>query len=141
MQERIVGGGCPGGGGMKTITITAGAVSLRAELNESPTAELVWKALPMRGVASTWGDEIYFEIPVNTDEEPGARAEVEVGELGYWPPGKAFCIFFGLTPVSRNNRPQAYSPVNPLGRIPGDATQFRSVPDGAEIRLERAEEG
>lgn len=126
---------------MKTITITAGAVSLRAELNESPTAELVWKSLPMRGVASTWGDEIYFEIPVNIDEEPGARAEVEVGELGYWPPGKAFCIFFGRTPVSRNDRPRAYSPVNPLGKILGDATRFRSVPDGAEVRLDRAEEG
>ncbi len=126
---------------MKTITITAGAVSLRAELNESPTAELVWKSLPMRGVANTWGDEIYFEIPVNIDEEPGARAEVEVGELGYWPPGKAFCIFFGRTPVSRNDRPRAYSPVNPLGMILGDATRFRSVPDGTEVRLERAEEG
>ena len=125
---------------MKTITITAGAVSLRAELNESPTAALVWKSLPMRGVASTWGDEIYFEIPVNTDEELGARAEVEVGELGYWPPGKAFCIFFGRTPVSRNDRPRAYSPVNPLGKILGDATRFRSVPDGAEVRLERAEQ-
>lgn len=93
----------------------------------------------MRGVANTWGDEIYFEIPVSIDEDPGARAEVEVGELGYWPPGKAFCIFFGQTPASQDNRPRAYSPVNPIGKVLADATQLRSVPDGAEVRVDRAE--
>lgn len=124
---------------MKSITITAGGISLNAELNDSPTAELLWKALPIRGRAHTWGEEIYFEIPVHAEEEPGARADVEVGELGYWPAGKAFCIFFGPTPVSRGGQPRAYSPVNPLGKILGDATRLREVPEGAEVRLEQVQ--
>ena len=85
---------------MKTISITAGKVSLRAELNEGPTAEKIWEALPIEAKANTWGDEIYFGIPVRAEEEPGAKEDVEVGQLGYWPPGNAFCIFFGPTPAS-----------------------------------------
>ncbi len=123
---------------MKRITITAGGVSLPAELNEGPTARQVWDALPIQGRASTWGDEIYFEIPVAAGQEPDARAGMEVGELGYWPMGKAFCIFFGPTPASTDDRPRAYSPVNVLGRVLGDATAFRAVRDGAAVRIERA---
>ncbi|MBC7264803.1 MAG: hypothetical protein H5T64_10690 [Chloroflexi bacterium] len=117
------------------MLISAGDVSLPAELNESPTARRVWDALPIEGVANTWGDEIYFEIPVLAEQEPDARAEVEVGELGYWPLGRAFCIFFGPTPASTDERPRAYSPVNILGRVTGDATRFRTVRDGARVRL------
>jgi hypothetical protein len=124
---------------MKQITITAGDVSLPAELNESPTAQQIWEALPIEGRANIWGDEIYFEIPVVASQEPDARAEVEVGELGYWPVGRAFCIFFGPTPVSTDERPRAYSPVNILGRVLGDATQFRAVPQGAQVRIESSE--
>ena len=122
---------------MNTITITAGDVSLPAELNDSPTARQVWDALPIAGTANTWGDEIYFEIPVQAKPEPDARAEVAVGELGYWPVGHGFRIFFGPTPASTDDRPRAYSPVNILGRVLGDATQFRVVPDGARVRIER----
>jgi hypothetical protein len=121
------------------IVIQAGSVRAEAVLNESPTARRVWQALPIDGRANTWGDEVYFEIPVIAEQAPDARAEVEVGELGYWPVGRAFCIFFGPTPASRGNEPRAYSPVNILGRITGDATAFRSVPDGAMVRIERAE--
>jgi hypothetical protein len=124
---------------MKHITISAGDVSLAAELNDGPTSEKVWMALPIEGRANRWGDEIYFEIPVSADQEPDARAEVAVGELGYWPPGSAFCIFFGPTPVSRGVEPRAYSPVNILGRVLGDATLFRSVRSGATVRLVEAE--
>jgi hypothetical protein len=121
------------------IAIRAGSVRAEAELNESGTAQQVWEALPIDGRANTWGDEIYFEIPVTAEQAPDARAEVEVGELGYWPVGRAFCIFFGPTPASRGNEPRAYSPVNVLGRISGDATVFRSVRSGAAVRIERAE--
>jgi hypothetical protein len=122
---------------LKRITITAGQLSLPAELNDSPTAQKIWDALPIEGRANTWGDEIYFEIPVVTGQEAGARAEVEVGELGYWPVGHAFCIFFGPTPASRDHQPRAASPVNILGRVEGDATRFRAVANGARVRLER----
>jgi hypothetical protein len=121
------------------IVIQAGSVRAEAVLNDSPTAQQVWEALPIDARANTWGDEIYFEIPVSAEQAPDARAEVEVGELGYWPVGRAFCIFFGPTPASRGNEPRAYSPVNVLGRISGDATVFRSVRGGAAVRIERAE--
>jgi hypothetical protein len=122
---------------MNKILISAGGVSLPAELNDSPTAQQIWAALPIEGRANLWGDEIYFEIPVEAGPEPTARADVEVGELGYWPPGSAFCIFFGPTPVSAGKQPRAASPVNILGRVLGDATQFRAVRNGAVVRLER----
>jgi hypothetical protein len=122
---------------MKRITISAGSVLMEAELNEGPTARKVWDALPIEGRANTWGDEIYFEIPVSARQEPDAREDVAVGELGYWPVGSAFCIFFGPTPVSSGVEPRAYSPVNILGRVLGDATRFRGVRSGTAVRLAR----
>ena len=122
---------------MNKITITAGNVTVPAELNDSPTARQIWEALPIKGRANTWGDEIYFEIPVKAKQESDAREEVAVGELGYWPVGHAFCIFFGRTPASLDERPRAYSPVNILGRVIGDATRFRAVKDGARITIAR----
>ncbi len=124
---------------MKTISITAGTVSLRAELNEGPTAVKIWDALPIQAEADTWGDEIYFGISVRAEEEPGAKADVEVGDLGYWPPGHAFCIFFGPTPASSGSKPRAASPVNLLGKLIGDATELRKVKDGEAVRLEKAD--
>jgi len=124
---------------MNRIRITSGTVTGDAELNEGPTAKQIWDALPITGTANTWGDEIYFAIPVVASQEAGARAQVEVGELGYWPVGHAFCIFFGTTPASTDERPRAYSPVNILGRVLGDATRFRAVQDGAPVRITRAE--
>ena len=124
---------------MKRITITAGDLVLEAELNENPTARKIWAELPLEGRADTWGEEIYFQIPVAAAQEPDAREIVEVGELGFWPVGNAFCIFFGPTPVSTDERPRAYSPVNILGRVLGDATQFRAVGIGARVRLARVD--
>jgi hypothetical protein len=121
------------------ITITAGAVSMQAELNDSPTAQKISESLPITGRANTWGDEIYFEIPVQAEQAADARADVEVGELGYWPVGRAFCIFFGPTPASTGKQPRAASPVNVVGRISGDATAFRQVPAGATVTLESSE--
>ena len=117
------------------ITITAGSVTLEAELNDSPTGRMIWEALPITGRANTWGDEIYFEIPVRAEQASDARADVEVGELGYWPVGSAFCIFFGPTPVSTGKKPRAASPVNVVGRVLGDTTAFRQVDAGATVTL------
>ena len=120
------------------IIITAGSVTVEAELNDSPTARMIWESLPITGRANTWGDEIYFEIPVEAGQAPDARADVEVGELGYWPVGRAFCIFFGPTPASSGDRPRAASPVNIVGRVLGDATAFRQVTAGAMVTLREA---
>jgi hypothetical protein len=122
----------------RTIRITAGTVSAEAVLNESPTATAIWEALPIEARGNTWGDEIYFSIPVDAKQEKGARDLVAVGELGYWPPGTAFCIFFGRTPASTDERPRAASPVNIIGAVRGDATVFRAVGSGTRVRLERA---
>jgi hypothetical protein len=124
---------------MHKITITAGDVTMTAELNDSPTAQQIWEALPITGRANIWGDEIYFDIPVEAEQEPDARADVDVGELGYWPVGTAFCIFYGPTPASTDDRPRAASPVNILGNVEGDATRFRSVRNGETVRLTRQE--
>jgi hypothetical protein len=123
---------------MRKMRITAGDVSAEAVLNDSATAEAIWDALPIEARASTWGDEIYFGIPVHLDEQD-AREVVELGDLGYWPPGHAFCIFFGRTPMSRGNEIRPASPVNVLGKIEGDARVFTRVANGARIRLERIE--
>lgn len=122
----------------RRIQITAGAVSLPAALAGGPTADLLWEALPIRGRAGVWGEEIYFPIPLQALQEEGAREEMEAGEIAYWPPGSAFCIFFGPTPASTGEAPRAASPVNPLGRIEGDARLFKAVRPGAQVRLERA---
>ncbi len=123
---------------MKEIVITVGDAVLSAELNDSPTAKAIWEHLPLQAEASTWGDEIYFEIPVEMEQAADARAEVEVGTLGYWPMGRAFCIFFGLTPASSGSKPRAYSPVNIIGRVTDDPTQLRGTEQGASVRVAQA---
>jgi hypothetical protein len=119
------------------VRIRAGDVECEAELNDSTTARAIARALPIDGRAKTWGEEIYFEIPVAADEASDARQDMEVGELAYWPPGSAFCIFFGRTPASTGEGPRAASNVNPVGRVVGDARSFSSVENGASVRIER----
>jgi len=121
----------------KKIRITAGGISLLAELNDTQTAQKIWDALPIREPGNRWGEEIYFSIPVRMETEKG-QAVVDMGDLGYWAPGSAFCIFFGPTPASRGNEIRPASPVTVFGRVEGDATQFRRVRDGQEVVIERA---
>ncbi len=122
---------------MKPITITVGAIAVDAELDDTPCAERIWEALPIRADACTWGDEVYFEIPVAAELDDDARADMAVGELGYWPPGRAFCIFFGPTPASDcSGLPRAASPVNVIGRAVVDATVLRESQDGDSVVIE-----
>jgi hypothetical protein len=123
---------------MRSIHIIAGKVNATAVLNDSPTAEAIWNALPISARANTWGDEIYYSIPVNLEEAPDAKAVVNMGDLGYWSPGSAMCIFFGPTPVSRGNEIRPASPVNVFGKVKGDATVFKAVRSGESITIEKA---
>jgi hypothetical protein len=120
----------------RSIKIIAGDVTAAAELNDSPTAGAIWDALPTEAKASTWGDEIYFDIGISAP--PDASQEVvDLGDLGFWPPGRAFCVFFGLTPMSRGDEIRPASAVTVVGRVTGDARMFTKVRAGAEVRLER----
>lgn len=123
----------------RRIRIISGDLRITAELNDGPTAQAIWEALPIEARANTWGDEVYFGIPVEAELEPGARAEMAVGELGYWPTGNAFCVFFGPTPASSGDTPVAASPVSILGRAVDDATVLSAVRAGDPIRLEAME--
>ena len=119
----------------KTINIKAGDIEVVAELNETRTAQAIWDALPLKGRANTWGDEIYFSIPVRLDEED-AQEVVGMGDLGYWPTGAAFCLFFGPTPMSRGEEIRPASGVNVFGRVIGDARVLKQVASGAEVVVE-----
>jgi len=121
----------------RNITIRAGDLVLDAELNDTDTAEAVWDALPIHANGSTWGDEIYFQIPVEADLEDGQET-VELGDLGYWPPGSAFCLFFGRTPASRGGEIRPASEVTVIGRILSDTEPLKAVASGSEISIEAA---
>jgi len=122
----------------KKIKIQVGDLKVEAELNESKTAQLIWESLPIEGKTNLWGEEIYFAIPVTTGQDRGARDVVSSGELGYWPPGHAFCIFFGPTPASRGEEIRAASAVNVIGKVLSDPKVFRKTQDGVAITLEKA---
>ena len=119
---------------MRKICITAGEVTATATLGETHTADAIWEALPVEGRANTWGDEIYFGIPVQLDEE-NARDVVSLGDLGYWPPGSAFCMFFGMTPMSTEDEIRPASPVEVIGKMSGDLEALKSVPSVSYTHL------
>jgi hypothetical protein len=120
---------------VRSILIKVEGFALRGELNDSASGRRIGEALPLAGSVNLWGEEIYFDIPVALEQEADARAAVEIGELGYWPQGSAFCIFFGPTPASTDERPRAYSPVNVIGRLLDDPGRLKTVSQGAEIRI------
>jgi hypothetical protein len=123
---------------VRKIRISSGGVTAIAVLHENATADAIWGALPLTARGNRWGEEIYFEIPVHLPGAEDARDLLEAGELGYWPVGHAFCIFWGPTPASRSGEIRAYSPVNVFGRLEGDPLAFDPVPGGAEVQIDRA---
>jgi hypothetical protein len=123
----------------RTIRITAGEATATAALDGSRTADTIWQALPLEAKASTWGDEIYFDIGLAIKPE-SPKEVVGMGDLAYWPPGGAFCIFFGRTPASTGDEIRPASGVNVFGRVTGDPTVFKKVRAGAQVRLERADQ-
>jgi len=118
------------------IRITAGDVSMEAELNDSKISRAIWNALPIEQKGCTWGDEIYFSIPVQAEAE-NAREVVQLGDLGYWPPGTAFCIFFGPTPASRGDEIRPASAVEVVGHLLGEPAEFKRVRSGTVVSIEK----
>jgi hypothetical protein len=121
---------------VKPIRIRIGDIVLDAELNESKTARLVWEALPFEANGRTWGEEIYFTIPVDAQLE-APRATVELGDIGYWPDGHAFCIFYGKTPVSGDRDIVPASPVDVVGHVRSDVSVLKAVAEPGRIMVDR----
>ena len=120
----------------RKIKIIVGKLELEAWLNETKTAARVFEALPITSTVNTWGDEIYFTILVTAGVED-AKESVSLGDIRYWPPGKAMCIFFGKTPISRGDEIRPASPVNIIGKVEGDYKLLRKVKEGEEIIIRR----
>ena len=120
------------------IRIVSGEVELKAQLNESVSAEALVKKLPLELRMSRWGDEYYGDCGVSVEEGPEARELMEVGEMAIWPPGSALCIFFGPTPASAGEQPRAASKVNPIGRISSGAEALKKLGPSIQVRVESA---
>lgn len=120
----------------KKIRIRTEKVSMHAELFQTKTAEAIWNSLPIEGKVNTWGDEIYFSIPVKMGREKAVDV-VQEGDIGYWPDGHAFCIFFGKTPISTDKEIKPASPVNLVGRLLGNPREWKKAKDGDKIIIER----
>jgi uncharacterized protein len=125
---------------MTAITLEVGPLRLAARLNDSETALAIAAKLPLGGQANVWGQEVYFPVPLDHEVATDAQEEVPVGTLAYWPPGRAFCVFFGPTPASVGNEPRAYSPVNIVGEVLDDCTPLERIRSGAAVRIVAAEE-
>jgi len=121
----------------KKIKIIAGEIERIAILNDSPMAQVLWKSLPLESSVNRWGDEIYFSTSLK--EARGEKREVvDKGDIAFWPPGSALCIFFGLTPASRGEEIRPASEVILVGKVEGDLEEFKKVEDGKRIRIEEA---
>ena len=120
----------------RLIAIEFDNLSCEGLLNNSSTSNLIWESLPISSSVSTWGDEIYFSIPVS-DEESNSKDVVELGDLGYWPPGNAFCIFFGMTPASNEGEIRPASPVNILGKMLGDLDILKQIKTGESVFISK----
>lgn len=122
----------------KKIHIKVGAIEAEAELNDTKTAQAIWETLPIKSHINLWGDEIYFSIPLCLELEVGQEL-VNIGDLGYWPEGNAFCIFFGPTPASQGDEIRPASPVTVFGKVIGDVSIFKKVTARTEITIRRSE--
>ena len=119
---------------MSQIKIEFENITIKADLNNSETANNIKKILPISNSVNIWGDEIYFPVDIN-DEEIGAKEIVELGDIGYWPPGNAFCLFFGLTPLSKGEEIRAASPINIIGKIRGEINILKKVKSGEKVMV------
>ena len=122
---------------MRKLKMTIGGIEITAELFDTPTADAIYQKLPFSSTARTWGEEVYFDTPVTSENEADARDVVEAGELAFWLAGTAIAIGFGPTPVSQGEEIRLASPCNVWGRAVEDVRGLMVVKDGDPITVER----
>ena len=121
------------------VLIEMGDCVFQAEINNSPTAKIFLKRLPLEVTLSRWGEELYGDCGLEITQDDSAREVMEIGELAIWPPGNAFCIFFGPTPASTDKKPRAASPANPIGRIMNDTSKLKKLGPGTKAAVRKSE--
>lgn len=110
-------------------------ISIEAELNDSPTSKDLINLLPIEGISQIWGEEIYFSTSINRENDDWAKETVELGDIAFWPPGNAICLFFGKTPVSQGDEIRPASPTNVMGKIVGDLEILKTVNSGDKVKV------
>jgi len=120
---------------MARIRFDFGALKLDAELLDTLTAKAIVAALPLTSAVLTWGEEVYFDVPVDVPRDPDARAVITPGEIAYWPQGPAIAIGFGRTPISKGDETRLASPCNIFGKLIGDAKTLVRVKAGAKVTV------
>ena len=110
-------------------------ISVEAELNDSPTSKDLINLLPLEGISQIWGEEIYFSTSINRENDDWAKETVELGDIAFWPPGNAICLFFGKTPVSQGDEIRPASPTNVMGKIVGDLEILKTVNSGDKVKV------
>jgi hypothetical protein len=123
----------------RKIIIEAGKITSEAVLAETEAASAIWDALPIESTSNTWGEEVYFSTPITLSLDETAKEVVDMGDLGYWPTGKALCIFFGPTPISKRDEIRPASAVNIVGKIVGDPKIFKKISSGTKVSIKKIE--
>ena len=110
-------------------------LSIEGELNDSPTSKALINSLPIEGISQIWGDEIYFSTSISKENDEWAKETVDLGDIAFWPPGNAICLFFGPTPMSKGDEIRPASPTNVMGKINGDLEELKTINSGDNVKV------